>query len=140
MSDLDPWDLQRTHPPNPDQPRQHPCCLPKVPSLQGVPLEALYDKLNEARRNGSRISGRYYFIPPDNWRPEDAEKDQWRKGRGFPYELSQDRNQDGYRDYEGLIWTWDHGERSGERHWDIQKGGKNYETVSHTGEVLKSHR
>lgn len=142
-SDLDPWDLQRTNPPNPDRSRQRPpCCLPKPPSLQRVPLECLYEKLQEACRIGCRIDGRHYFIPPEDWRPERVERDHWRKGRAFPYELSQDRNQEGYRDYEGLIWIWDrdHGERKGERHWDIQKGGKKYESVSHTGKVLKLHR
>jgi hypothetical protein len=132
MSDLDPWDLQRIHPPNPDKPRQHPCILPKLPRLRNLPVKSLHDKLIEAREEGCRVNERYYFIPPDGWQPENVDKDQWREGRAFTRKYSEERDQMGYCDYEEALWVWD----ATERHWDVQKDGNNYVRVSHTGELL----
>jgi hypothetical protein len=129
-SDVDPWNLHRIHPPN--QPGQAPCYLPKLPGLHRVSIESLAGKLIEARNSGCRVEGRHYFIPPDDWRPENVDKTEWRQGRAFARELSHERNQMGYRDYENGLWVWD----LNERHWDVQKGGRNYIRVSHTGELL----
>jgi len=133
-SDIDPWNLQRLYPPNPGAPRQYACCLPKPPMPHPVTFETLNDKLAEARDKGSRINGKYYFIPRDDWRWEDVDKGPWREGRAFPRKYSAERDQVGYCDHEGKIWIW----HNGERHWDVQQGGAAYDSVNHAGDVLKT--
>lgn len=134
-SDVDPWNLRRLYPTNPGAPERL-CCLPKPPMPDPVTLETLNDRLAEARDRGSRLNGKYYFIPPVDWRWEATNKSQWRQGHAFPRKHSVERNQVGYCDYEGKIWIW----HNGERHWDVQHGGAAYDSVNHLGIVLKTRR
>ena len=131
-SDLDPWDLQRLHPPlQSATPRlQHPCCLPKPP-LAHAPLADLEAALLQARRGPWGGGGKYYFIPGQDWRYENATKEAWRKGRSFPYRKCQANDRSGFVDFEDRVWVWD----ETERHWDVQTKDS-YIRVSHTGESL----
>ncbi len=130
-ADLDPWDLSRIHPPLPETGRQHPCRLPRPPSLLRVPWQTLSERLGEARATGWRVSGRYYFIPPEDWQVEEVSKTTWRSGRAFRYQRGPQRDQPGPVDYAGRVWVWDRAER----HWDVQEPG-GYIRISHTGERL----
>lgn len=131
VSDLNPWDLQRIHPPVPDRPRQHPALLPKPLSLNGVSLIELYDQLGDQRAKGWVINKMYYFIPPKDFNPFDIDKETWRKGRAFRYETASDSNRSGPVDDKGVVWSWD----EEERHWDVQTK-PTYMRISHTGERL----
>lgn len=133
-SDRDPWDLQRTNPPVPGVPRQHPCCLPKPPSLIGVSLENM--KTAVATLQGWEIDGRYYFIPPPDWQPEDFSQRKWRdNGETFRQSERHGNNHRGPCDYKGDPWWWDRTHR----HWDVQREGE-YWSISHTGDlIVKKH-
>lgn len=132
LSDRDPWDLRRLHPPAAG-PRQHPCHLPKPPIRQPLPLDRLEDELAQATRHGCRRNGKYFYIPPKGWKP-DADEHAWRTGRAFPLKWAAECDANGYLDVEGHVWCWD----KQERHWDVQWGGKdNYVTVNQEGVVLK---
>ena len=118
LSDSDPWDLRRVHPPPEDAPahRRHPCFLPKPPCVEGVALENLAAALHEARATGWEIGGRRYFIPPANWRPDNKSKQTWREGRAFDRRRVRERDDPGYLDYRNIVWIWD----DAHRHWDVQ--------------------
>ena len=129
-SDRDPWDLQRKTPPNPEIPGQHPCRLPKPPHLAGVPLENLKAELEKI--HNWEIDGKYYFIPPRHWQPEDFSQPDWRKnGETFQWSKRQDNDHEGPCDYKGDPWWWD----EMHRHWDVQRK-ENYWSVSHTGRLI----
>jgi hypothetical protein len=130
VSDLDPWrHLERLFPPTPGHPNNKPCRLPKPPILDQVPVEHLSERLEEARKQGCIIDGKYYYIPSDDCLPEQIAKPEWRSGYVF------DRKKDpGWKgpcpiDYNGVTWRWD----QGHRHWDLQVKPKHI-SVSHTGE------
>jgi hypothetical protein len=131
ISDLDPWDLRRIHPPIPDRPRQHPALLPKPRLPIGFPLQDIHDYINAACAFHWEVEGRYCFIPPKDFDPLNIDKETWRKGRAFRYETSPDSNRSGPVDYNGIVWSWD----EHERHWDVQTKPK-YMRISHTGERL----
>jgi hypothetical protein len=131
-SDFDPWDIRRTTPEG-----RYPCCLPKPPSCNGVSLKQLAEALQDARRSGWKVNGRYYYLPPQHWLPDEVPRHVWREGRAFPREFSPERNKLGYMDDEDRCWVWD----SEERHWDVQLGGKdNYYRITHDGVPLFSKR
>ncbi len=131
LSDLDPWDLQRIHPPIPNRGRQFPALLPKPSLLNGCSLQNLRDSLNAARDNGWVIGENYYFIPPSDFDPLGIDKETWRKGRAFQYATAPNSDKKGPVDYRGIVWNWD----EVERHWDVQTVPK-YIRISHTGERL----
>lgn len=135
ISDRDPWDVRCTATNG-----QHPCYLPNplIPGiyplqndLRRIPIKQLNEKLAEAHRRGWQVGGKYLFLPPADWRPEDISQDVWRKGHAFPRRLVVGRNL-GYLDSEGRVWLWDRKEH----HWDIQLGGSKYIRVNHTGDRL----
>jgi hypothetical protein len=130
-SDHDPWDLRRVHPAT-AAPRQYPCFLPKPPSCERIPVNELGNVLAAARAKGCRLDGRYYFLPPADWKLERVSKDSWRDGGTFPREQSRERSQVGYVDCEGNNWVWD----MQKRHWDVQRGGRDYVSITHTGVQL----
>lgn len=131
ISDIDPWDLQRIHPPNLGVPRQYPALLPKPLLSKGIPLENLYAGLKICRRQGCAIEESYYFIPPEDFDPLGIDKDAWRKGRAFRYATAPDSDKSGPVDYNGIVWSWD----DVERHWDVQTKPKHMR-ISHTGKRL----
>lgn len=131
IPDIDPWrHLEWLYPPEQDVVNKHPCRLPRPPALDRIPVEELFELLVNVRRDGWKINGKYYFIPPNNWRPEQITKTKWRAGYAFEREKI-----DGWKgpcpiDYNGVTWRWDRGER----HWDVQIIP--YISVSQTGELL----
>jgi hypothetical protein len=136
LSDLDPWDVRRTAPAG-----KHPCYLPNplIPDrdplqkhVHRVPITQLNAQIDQARRIGWFARGKYFFIPTDDWKPENISKIEWRDGRAFPRKLSHERKQMGYIDYAGRIWVW----HEGEDHWDVQLGGISYISVNHIGDKL----
>ena len=133
-SDFDPWDLRRFHPPALGTPERlrHPCCLPRPPQVREG-LGRLDDELANARQGAWGRTGKYYFIPQASWKFERISKEDWRRGRAFPYgRCKHRRDVSGYIDLEGREWVWDadHG-----RHWDVQLG-IDYVKISHTGDRL----
>jgi hypothetical protein len=129
VPDIDPWcHLEWLYPP--DIANKQPCRLPRPPILDRIPIEELVGSLTNVRRDGWEINGRYYFIPPDNWRPEQITKAKWRAGYAFDREKVVGWKGPCPIDYNGVTWRWDRGER----HWDVQT--EPYISVSHTGELL----
>jgi hypothetical protein len=131
LADLDPWDLTNMYPPVPEADRQHPCRLPRPPNIRGVPWDRLGEGLVDARAVGWQVSGRHYFIPPEDWPLQAVSKVTWRSGRTFRYVRVLQRYQAGPIDYAGRVWLWDRAER----HWDVQERN-GYLRISHTGERL----
>jgi hypothetical protein len=130
-SDLDPWGcLQWLHRPEPNAWKNHPCILPKPPNLEGVPSDYMAAELARARALGWVQNDRYYYIPPLDYDIEAVTKDQWRKGRAFPWERCADSQRHGPVDINGIVWVWDRDER----HWDVQL--PEYIRVSHDGRKL----
>lgn len=131
IPDLDPWsNLKFKYSPDHGAPDDHPCVLPRPPMLESVRIEDLINSLSDARRQGWNVDGKYYYIPPDDWRPERICKSQWRNGYAFPQ-----KNIDGWRgptpiDFGGRIWAWD----INERHWDVQIDPR--VKVSHVGKLV----
>jgi hypothetical protein len=109
------------------------CRLPRPPSLAGVRLTDLGPALPPARAIGWQVNGRYYFVPPQGWNPNNRTKTQWRNGRAFEFnDLATPVGVlNGPEDSEGRIWAWDktHG------HWDVQHHGT-YTRVNHEGREL----
>ncbi len=132
LSDFDPWDLRRCHPPQAGGRVNHPCVLPRPPVLRGVQLRDLGLKLADARRAGWHLSGSRYFIPADSWAVDDVAKASWRIGNIFSEATLNGRT--GPVDWFGNVWAWD----DAERHWDVQLhgGAGAYVRVSHTGVEL----
>lgn len=132
ISDIDPWDLQRIHPPNSEAPRQHPALLPKPSIPKGTTLENLTNLLNICRGKGWGVTNNSYcFIPPADFDPLNIDKETWRKGRAFQYGKVPNSDRYGPVDYNGIVWSWD----EHERHWDVQTKPK-YMRISHTGKRL----
>lgn len=131
LSDFDPWDLTRTHPPSNGGERQYPCRLPRPPCVEGAWWKSLDERVDQARTIGWRVGDRYYFVPPSTWEKTEVKKEQWRKGRAFPCEQCPGRDNPGPIDYGARVWIWDRRER----HWDVQLP-HSYIRVSHTGEEL----
>ena len=134
--DLDPWDLQRCHRPNPSRrANQHPCYLPKPPSLVNRDISDIQPQLaQDCVTQGWAIAERRYYIPPNPWLPENIDRDIWRNGRTFPEKPRSRRRRPRPIDHELREWTWDYGER----HWDVQT--KPYQRISHDGRRLRSPR
>jgi hypothetical protein len=130
-SDFDPWDLQHIHPPSPDaaQHMQHTCCLPKPP-MEHAGLDHVDAELAKVRRDAWGRIGRYYFVPPTDWRFGTVSREAWRQGRAFPYRRCENSDRSGYVDFEGREWVWD----QYERHWDVQTNP--YLRVTNTGDLL----
>ena len=140
VRDLDPWrHLEWLHKPDPGAKNNHPCRLPKPPLLEGVTLEELAHLLPEARRQGWKIDGKYFYIPPVTCRL-DADKAHWRDGRAFPRTNSGNKRGPIVEDFEGRKWVWDNhsGGHSGERHWDVQLLTGKHKRVNHDGLDLDS--
>lgn len=130
VSDLDPWrHLERLFPPTPGHPNNKPCWLPKPPILDQVPVEHLSERLEEARKQGRKIKGKYYYIPPANCFPEQIKKPVWRSGYVFDREKVPGWKGPCLIDCDGITWRWD----QGHRHWDLQVK-PDHISVSHTGE------
>ncbi len=114
-ADLDPWDLRLDDLPTPGARLHDPCCLPKLPMLERVPVENLDTVLSEARRLGWKHAGRYFFVPPADCQLREVTMHVWRVRRAF----RRSRTIDGHTgpvDFEGRIWEWHHEDR----HWDVQ--------------------
>lgn len=128
-ADHDPWDLRHCHPPVNAADFNRPCRLPRPRRLRGVPLEALGTALDSVRSESWPHEGRYCYIPPNTWAPDNVtEKLVWRNGT-FPRGEANGRH--GPVDYKGQVWAW-HDE---ERHWDVQIG-RNHKRVNHDGVEL----
>jgi hypothetical protein len=129
--DLNPWDLQRCHPPSPSgRANQHPCYLPKPPSLNGLDMSNIQPELAELRRRGWAIAGARYYLPPEGWLPENVDRNIWRRGRPFPEKPGSRWRRPRPVDHELREWVWDYGER----HWDVQT--RPYQRISHNGRRL----
>jgi hypothetical protein len=131
-SDFDPWDMERTAPPQPGGP-QHPCRLPRPPALVGVQFAALSAAAQALHGRNWCMGENYYFVPPEDWRAENVGDVAWRNGRAFPHAQSQFNPRSGYVDDGGRVWVWD----GNERHWDVQLDQGEYIRVSHTGQALR---
>jgi hypothetical protein len=130
-SDLDPWAcLEKIYRPEPGTRIHHPCVLPKPPILREIPARPLTEALTHARALGWTQNGRYYYIPPPDHDINAVTKEQWRKGRAFPWEDRPGLTGPRLLDTNGIIWVWDRGER----HWDVQL--PDYISVSHDGRKL----
>jgi hypothetical protein len=128
LSDGDPWNLERVHPPS-NQRVTHPCRLPKPAELDKCPL----NELGERSKACIQDQGNYlYYLPSQGWSYRSVTKAQWRDhGHAFPYRSDAKPHHSGWVDREGRIWEWD----INERHWDVQTD-KAYLRVSHTGRKL----
>jgi hypothetical protein len=83
-SDFDPWDMRRAHPLDANSPNNHECRLPKPPMLRGVRLSDLNNALIQSRAGGWQISGRLYFIPPQEWQYGKISREQCLGGHPNP--------------------------------------------------------
>lgn len=132
IPDLDPWcHLQWLYQPDQNGHNNYPCRLPRPPVLEGVSVQDLFHRLPEARAIGWQVSGRYYFVPPDNYRAEQISAHRWRSGNAFEQKKARGWKGPSPIDYLGQIWRWDRGER----HWDVQLNGE-YIRISHEGRRL----
>ncbi len=138
IGDADPWRcFEWARQPSPGARGAYPCRLPRPPSLDGVPIEQLLERLKGARKRGWEVDGRCFFIPPDDFDPLSVGRLQWRKGHVFKHENAAGGRGSGPIDYRGQIWIW-HGETAGhegERHWDVQVNS-GHERISHDGRRL----
>lgn len=138
VPDVDPWrHLEWLHRPSPEtRDEGKPCRLPRPPILKGVLLEQLATRLHEASQQGWMVGGRYFFIPPNSFQPEQVAKHTWRKGQAFQREMTKNgrgpERGPGPIDYIGQIWVWD----NNERHWDVQLLDGGYVRVNHEGLLL----
>jgi hypothetical protein len=134
-SDRDAWDLRRTKPHN----EERPCYLPKPPKLLDTTFLELETELEAVRQDGWCLGGRYYFIPPGDWKPEHWKskntKGAWRDHGSFRRDVAGDGIHRGPLDSEGRVWSW-HEE---ERHWDVQLPEGGYWSISQTGRLLRKH-
>jgi hypothetical protein len=137
-SDLDPWNLRHIHRGR-GKVTGFPRVLPKPPECASLHPHDLQATLSSYRGAACRRNGRYYFVPPANWRPEVVSPEEWRKGEAFPWvrALAQGKkskpklgHKKGYRDSERRVWVWD----PLHRHWDVQFGGRDrHLPVTHEG-------
>jgi hypothetical protein len=134
LSDFDPWDLRHIHPIPEDGHHLHECRLPKPPQLQRHTLTGLDDALTAVRSQGWEVSGKYFFIPPKEFRPSVVEQDQWQKGRIFETRRVVVKGETRYGpiDTNGHVWLWDRSEG----HWDVQLRGGGYYRISANGQKL----
>jgi hypothetical protein len=131
-SDFDPWDLRRIYPALADRPehQQHPCSLPKPPSLENLGLEDL--RAGIAAIHDWEIGGRYYFLPPPGWQPNAIGREAWRDGYAFQRRPCPHCRKQRPTDYKDDLWCWD----ETHRHWDVQLVGGGYLRISHDGSRL----
>lgn len=128
LSDGDPWNLERLHPPS-DSRVTHPCCLPKPPELANCALDEIEGKVAACIQDRDT---HFYYLPPVGWDCRLVAKHTWRgRGQGFPYQSDRRPHHSGWIDRKDRIWAWD----NTERHWDVQMGGS-YCRVSHDGRKL----
>ncbi len=128
-TDIDPWDLQRIHPPPKVGRVIHPCLLPKPPRLRNM---SLADIQSSVAHISQEQEGKLFYLPARGWLAHSVTKAAWReKGHGFPHRSSPNRHGSGWIDRENRVWEWD----QYERHWDVQSG-TDYIRISHTGEKL----
>jgi hypothetical protein len=133
-ADVDPWrNLEWSAPPVNTGGNLFFCRLPRPPALHDAKLSDIENELPGARAAGWKINGRYYFIPPAEWKPVDRTRGQWRGGRAFATGNVNTPNGVlvGPVDSEGRVWYWDRNEG----HWDVQHG-TTYIRVSHEGREL----
>jgi hypothetical protein len=136
VPDIDPWrHLEWLKRPQPGARINYPCRLPKPPILEGIPIEQLPEMLAKARRIGWKVGESYYFIPPENYRPELVKQYEWRNGSAFDLETKDTikGKKIGPIDYEGRIWAFDIFQK---RHWDVQLPNGNKLDVSHKGHLV----
>jgi len=131
MSDLDPWAcLEGLYKPEPSARIQHPCVLPKPPCLERVSADMLAETVAHARALGWVQNDCYFYIPPPDHDFNAVTKEEWRRGRAFPWVRHDGLQGPRLRDTNGVVWIWDRNER----HWDVQL--PNYIRVSHDGRKL----
>jgi len=136
VKDLDPWrHLEWLKRSQPGARTDHPCRLPKPPILDNVPVEQLFQLLDDVRKDGWIINERYYFIPPANCHLDQVGKTDWRNGAAFVRKSKNTRKgiKTGPVDFEGRIWAWDIFE---ERHWDVQLLDGTRINISHDGRKI----
>lgn len=137
-ADLDPWrSWEWIKAPPVGNPVDYPCRLPMPPALLNVPLEELVAQLALVRdQPGWSVEGRFYYIPPEDWTPENIPQGQWRSGHAFPWDKT--AHGSGPVDYRGQVWVWHRASAGtvGERHWDVQLLGGGHLRVSHDGRNL----
>jgi hypothetical protein len=130
MGDVDPWRaMEYRHRPEPGARTDHPCILPRPPSLWGVPLEDLVAALPAAIQDGWHIGERFYYVPPGDYQPFDVNLARWRHDRAFPYGRHPVSGRSGFVDCRAQVWRW----HPQERHWDVQLGDGSHINVSHDG-------
>ncbi len=130
IGDIDPWRaMEYRHRPESGTRIIHPCVLPRPPSLLNVPLATLAAALPTACRAGWHIGGRYYFVPPRDYRPLDVNEARWRHDRAFPHDHHPVSGRSGFVDDLDQVCHW-HAEK---RHWDVQLRDGRYINVSHDG-------
>jgi hypothetical protein len=135
-SDRAPWDLQRIRLPEPGAPKhqQHPCALPIPPALEKVEFQNIRSAAERIRN--WEIGGKYYFLPGDDWQPNDIEEAPWRGGRTFRHARCPHCGKEWPIDRKKQIWCWD----KTHRHWDVQLIGPEYWSISHDGTLIQKKR
>jgi hypothetical protein len=132
LSDFDPWNQERFHPP-PPLAQERRCLLPRPPVINiRASLRELDHSVNEARLLGQRWenSGKYYFIPPAGWQAQGICKADWRS-KVFTSGWLNGRR--GPVDYRGRVWRWagQHGQ-----HWDLQLVGGDHMNINQNGDEV----
>ncbi len=76
--DLDPWNVSLGL--SADKcARPQPRCLPKLPTLRGLPTHTLADALPAAWQQGWEMRDIRYYPPPRDWTIESSSRARWRK-------------------------------------------------------------
>lgn len=137
ISDRDPWrNLEWRFRAGPDTSKNYACRLPRPPCLDNLSLGKAFEGLEEARKHGWKVGGRYYFIPDAGYDGAEITKMEWRKGMAFPRARVLGLKGPCLKDFGGRIWVWDRTER----HWDVQLEREGYRRVSHDGRDLGYRR
>lgn len=133
IGDIDPWRaMEYRNRPAPDARQVHPCVLPRPPLLQGISLEGLATHVPTACRQGWKVDGNFYYLPPRDYSPLEVSSDRWRAARAFPYRRHPVSRKAGYLDDLDQIWHW----HEQERHWDVQLEDGSHIPISHDGRAV----
>ena len=78
---MDPWDVRYVYYPDGTGDHISRCRLPRPEQLQRVPLNELDDKLKAFRSQPWPDQGKYWYLPPPEWKAGAVvTKDKWRHG------------------------------------------------------------
>jgi hypothetical protein len=104
------------------------------PALEKVGFQNLKSVAGKIRH--WEIGGKYYFLPGNNWQPDEIDEVPWRKGNTFPHAKCTHCGKKWPIDSKQQIWCWD----ETHRHWDVQLLGTEYWSISHDGTLIEKKR